>query len=162
MKIRTARPSDAAAITDIYNHYIRDTIITFETTELRAEEMQSRVETVLKTHDWIVAESADGVLMGYAYFGTFKVRAAYGGTVESSVYLSPDATGKGLGRLLYTELLKRAKAADFRQVIGVLSVPNTVSEQLHASFGFKLVGLLQAVGRKFEQDIDVAYWQLTL
>lgn len=161
MEIRQVIDGDVGVITALYNTYVRDTLVSFETEPVEPSTMLDRIHRKLVKYEWLVAYEADEFL-GYAYFGEFRGRAAYDGTVEASVYLSDAAVGRGVASTLYGELIHRAKTAGFRQVIGVITVPNEKSEALHQRMGFELVGVLRGVGRKFEQDADVALWQLSL
>ena len=159
--LRAATTDDAEAIARIYNHYVRETIITFETEPVGAAEMARRIGSVGAKYDWLVAE-ADGELAGYAYYGQFRTRAAYDHTVESTVYVAHDGMGKGVGKALYTELLRAARRRGYREVIGVIALPNPASLALHAAMGFVEVGLLGRVGFKFGEYIDVGLWQVSL
>ena len=159
--LRAATADDAEAISRIYNHYVRETIITFETEPVGVAEMARRIGSVGAKYDWLVAE-ADGALAGYAYYGQFRTRAAYDHTVESTVYVAHDGMGKGVGKALYTELLRAARRRGYREVIGVIALPNPASLALHAALGFVEVGLLPRVGFKFGEYIDVGLWQVSL
>lgn len=161
MEIRRVIDGDVDAITALYNTYVRETLVSFETEVIETSTMLERIHSKLVRYEWLVAYEGDEFL-GYAYFGQFRGRAAYDGTVEASVYLSDAAVGRGVASTLYGELIQRAKTAGFRQVIGVITVPNDKSEALHQRMGFESVGVLRGVGRKFEQDADVALWQLSL
>ena len=159
--IRRAAPADAGAIAAIYNRYVEDTEVSFETEPVPVAEMAQRIADRLARYDWIVAER-QGHLIGYAYYGQFRTRAAYDHVVESTVYLAEDAVGLGLGRRLYTDLIASAQGKGFREIIGVIALPNDASEQLHERMGFVLVGRLPKVGHKFGRYIDVSYWQWSL
>lgn len=161
MHIRQATLGDAAALAAIYNHYIHQTIITFETDAVDAQEMATRIQEKLAHHDWLVGE-VDGVIVGYAYYGTFRPRRAYAHSVESTVYLDPAHTGQGYGYQLYTHLLASARARAYRELIGVIALPNPASLRLHARVGFHEVGVLQRVGHKLGRYVDVAIWQKSL
>ena len=160
MKIRATNPSDAGKIADIYNHYVRHTTITFEEEQVSSEQMALRIEKVTRSGlPWLVAEEDDEIL-GYAYAGQWHERSAYRYTVEPSVYLSPDAVGRGLGRLLYRQLLEDLRQKGIKNVMGVIALPNDQSVGLHESFGFEKVGEFSDVGFKFGKWISVGYWQL--
>lgn len=161
MKIRRVTAADVAAITALYNRFVRDTVVSFETEAVTPVQMQARVDAVLSRHDWLVAEEA-GELCGYAYYSAFREREAYRGTVESTIYLAEQAVGRGLASALYGALLQRAAEQGYREVIGVITVPNERSEALHRRLGFERVGVLRRVGRKFGRDADVALWQRRL
>lgn len=157
--IRNATPKDASAICAIYNHYVLNTIVTFEETPVSLEEMRQRMQSTLEKWPWIVYEQ-DGQIMGYAYATAWKLRSAYKQTLESTVYLASNVGGKGIGTTLYQELLDRLRVLNMHAVIGGISLPNAASVALHEKLGFKKVGQLKEVGNKFNQWIDVGYWEL--
>ena len=160
--IRTAAASDAAQIAPIYNHYIAATCVTFETDPVTVEDMAQRIrETLDLPLPWLVLE-AGGRIGGYAYASKWKGRCAYRFSVEATIYLDPDWTGKGLGVELYSALIDAIKAASMRSVIGGIALPNDASIKLHERLGFKKVGHFEKVGFKHEQWVDVGYWQLQL
>jgi phosphinothricin acetyltransferase len=156
--IRQARASDAEAIAAIYNGYVESTIISFETEPVPVAEMAKRIQDRLARYDWLVAERK-GRLIGYAYYGQFRTRAAYDHVVESTVYVAEDAARLGIGQRLYADMIASAQAKGFREIIGVIALPNDASEQLHARMGFVPVGRLPRVGYKFGRYIDVSFWQ---
>lgn len=162
MQIRPATLADAQAIADIYNPYIRDTTITFEYDSVTAEDMAARIGKTQKTFDWLVLEDDAGKLLGYAYYGKFRERKAYDGTVETSIYFDKTAIGKGYGRVLYTALLEAIRVRGFREVIGCLALPNEPSIALHEKMGFAKVGYFPGTGYKFGRYVDVGFWQLSL
>ncbi len=162
MHIRAAVRADADAVTRIYNHYVRETIVTFESTELEVDEMARRIDaTVNSGLPWIVAEEG-GSLVGYACASKWKNRHAYRYSVESTIYLDPAVTRRGIGRRLYGALLEQIRDCGMHVVIGVISLPNPASAGLHEALGFRKVGEFQEVGYKLDRWIDVGYWQLTL
>lgn len=159
--IRQATVSDAQGCSDIYNWYVLHSLATFETVAVDAESMRQRIEEKLRLHDWLVGEM-DGQIAGYAYFGSFRPRAAYRHTVESTIYLSQNAQGKGFGKILYSALIESAAAKGFREMIGVIALPNRSSVALHERLGFREAGVLRSVGHKCDRFIDVALWQKAL
>lgn len=162
MVIREVRPEDAPYITEIYNHYIVSSAISFEEQPVTGDEIQQRIDQVLNAgFPWLVVMENE-TLVGYAYTNHWKTRSAYRFTVESSVYLSPHHTGKGLGKMLYLELFSRLRASSFANVIGVIALPNSASIRLHESLGFKKVGEFPNIGVKFGEKRSVGYWQLEL
>ena len=161
MQIRQATAGDAERIAEIYNRYVLNAIVTFETSVVSPPEMTKRIQEKLVSHDWLVGEANQEVI-GYAYYGPFRTRAAYNHTVESTVYLSQECTGKGFGRALYTQLFESVKDHGFREVIGVIALPNPQSIALHRAMGFAEVGVLKRVGYKFGRYIDVGLWQLSI
>ena len=160
--LRDAMPGDAPAIAAIYNVHVRGTTATFEIDEVDAGAMQRRIADVQERGlPWLVAD-VDGSVVGYAYAGPWKPRAAYARTVETSIYLDANACGRGLGRRLYAALLERLRAHGVHVAIGGISLPNPVSVGLHEALGFHHVGVFREVGHKFGDWIDVGYWQLRL
>jgi phosphinothricin acetyltransferase len=157
--IRTATPSDAAEIAAIYNWYVAHTVITFEVDPVSAAEMSDRIASVLAAHEWLVLER-DGDLLGYAYAGRFRERAAYRHATESTIYLRHGLEGKGLGEPLYSELIRRTFARGYRHLVGAIALPNEPSVRLHERLGFVKAGRLVRIGRKFDRWIDVGNWQL--
>jgi L-amino acid N-acyltransferase YncA len=161
MNIRKATPADAAAIIGIYNYYVLNTPITFETAVVSLEEMQNRIREKCSQFDWIVGE-IDGKVIGYSYFGKFRERPAYNGTVESTIILDRTCIGRGFGRQLYSRLIESAGGLGFHQMIAVIALPNPESTGLHAKLGFQQAGILKNVGYKFGNYIDIGLWQKSL
>ena len=154
--IRPAIDADIGAITTIYAHHVLNGTGTFETTPPNEEDMAGRRRDVLaKGLPYLVAEDASGVL-GFAYCNWFKPRPAYRFSAEDSIYLAPQAQGKGLGRLLLTELMAQAERAGVRKLIAVIGdSANAGSIGLHQACGFSQVGILSACGWKFNRWLDV-------
>jgi phosphinothricin acetyltransferase len=159
--IRDARDDDAAAVAAIYDRYVAETVITFEEEPVGAEGMLERMRGIRAKYAWIVAEE-EGQVIGYAYYGPFRTRSAYRFSAESTVYLAPQAQGRGLGTALYQEIIARAKASGIHALIGGVALPNPASEALHAKLGFRRVATFEAVGFKFGRWIDVGFWELLL
>ncbi|MEK6806146.1 MAG: arsinothricin resistance N-acetyltransferase ArsN1 family B [Pseudomonadota bacterium] len=159
--IRPAVASDAAALAALYNPYIEKTVITFEEQPITPVEMAQRVEEVRAASlPWLVVE-AGGPIAGYAYASKWKGRCAYRYSVESTVYLDAQQTGKGLGTQLYRALLDELLRQKIHAVIGGIALPNEASVKLHERLGFKKVAHFPEVGFKFGRWVDVGYWQLT-
>jgi L-amino acid N-acyltransferase YncA len=159
--IRPANASDAADIVAIYNHYVATTTISFEENPVAVQEMAQRIADVSAKLPWFVCEE-DGRVVGYAYATPWRVRAAYRFSVESSVYVSPDHPRRGIGARLYRALLDDLRRRGIRAVIGGIAQPNIASVALHEAFGFEKVAHFKQVGRKFDQWLDVGYWELLL
>ena len=159
--IRQAEERDAYQISEIYNHYILHTKITFETEAVSIEEMAERIRGKISKYDWFVAED-DGVIAGYAYYGEFRARAAYHHTVESTVYVAQSMMRKGIGSALYDRLIESAGKKGFREMIGVIALPNEGSVALHGKKGFQEVGVFRGIGCKFGEYIDVIFMQKSL
>jgi phosphinothricin acetyltransferase len=156
--IRPPRPADATAICRIYNHFVKETIVTFATEETSTEQMAIEVTATCEKFPWLVWEE-DGRVLGYALASEWKSRCAYQFSVETTIYLDPAAAGRGIGTLLYGDLLDRVAAAGHHSALGGIALPNPASVALHEKLGFLKVGHLKEVGRKFDQWIDVGYWQ---
>jgi len=160
--IRPAQPADAAAIARIYNHYIQNTIITFEEEPVAASEMAVRLAAVSSVSlPWLLVESS-GQVAGFAYASPWKSRSGYRYSVESTIYLDPARSGFGLGTLLYAALLDDLRQRPLHLVVGGIALPNAASVRLHEKLGFRKVAHFSQVGFKFGRWIDVGYWQLTL
>jgi L-amino acid N-acyltransferase YncA len=160
--IRPAAASDAEVIAQIYNHYILHTVVTFEEVVVTAGEMAKRIKTVQDNSlPWLVYE-LDGQVVGYAYAGTWNARSAYRFAVECTVYLDHAATKRGLGTALYDVLFAVLRSKKLHTVIGGIALPNAASVALHEKFGMTKAAHFKAVGFKFEQWIDVGYWQVML
>ncbi|MGS0741494.1 arsinothricin resistance N-acetyltransferase ArsN1 family B [Glaciimonas sp. GG7] len=163
--IRTATPGDAAAICRIYNPYVLHSNISFETEIVTPSDMAQRITDITATFPWLVCvkDCAEGEqIHGYAYATKWRARAAYAHAVESSVYLSDAAAGKGLGMMLYRALLAELRKSSVHTVIGGIALPNPASVALHEKMGFEKVGVFREVGRKSATWLDVGYWQLVL
>ena len=160
--IRNVKMSDAKNITEIYNYYIENTVITFQTDLLSVEETEKKIEELLlKGFPYIVYEENNEVI-GYAYAGVWRDRKAYEITLETSIYLDQSKIKKGIGRQLYKELIERSRQIGVHSLIGVVSVPNEGSKKLHLEFGFELLGTFKEVGQKFNKYVSVEFWQLML
>jgi phosphinothricin acetyltransferase len=159
--IRIATALDAKSIAGIYNHYVENTVIRFEEANVTAEEMARRIADIGGRYPWLVYERGDEVL-GYAYGGRFAARSAYRLTAEATVYVAQGAKRSGIGTELYRELIGRLRAQRLHSVLGIIALPNDASVRLHEKCGFSKVGEFKDVGWKFDQWIDVGYWQLLL
>ena len=167
--IRDAVPAeDAERLCEIYNHYVLTDTATFEIEPISAQVMAQRVTASQQAGlPWLVATDVLGVI-GYAYASPFHERAAYAHTVTASVYLDRAERGRGTGTALYRELLRRLGGiadgphAPIRSVVALIALPNDPSVGLHEAVGFVKKGQLDGVGHKFNQGLDVGYWQATL
>ena len=162
MSIRMATAEDAAAVAAIYNPYVADTCITFETEPVQAAGMAARITEVLDAGlPWLLAADAAGAA-GFAYASKWKGRCAYRFSVESTVYLHRGHTGRGIGRALYGRLLEEIRARRMHAVIGGIALPNAASIALHERLGFRKVAHFEQVGYKQDRWVDVGYWQLLI
>lgn len=160
--IRNVRKEDIAAIAAIYNGYIADTCITFETEPVSAEEMGKRIQSFTeKGYPCLVCEE-NGKVAGYCYAHAWKEKQAYSRTAETTVYLHPDSKGRGMGRQLMTALVDSCRQKGLHVLIACITVPNEASVRLHESLGFRQVSRFNEVGQKFGRWLDVYDFQLTL
>lgn len=157
--IRDCSIQDAPRITEIYNHYIQNTVISFEENPVTKEIILQRIIDITQSLPWIGYED-NGTLIGYAYASPWKSRAAYRHSVEASIYLDQDSVGKGIGTLLFQALIDRLKNLDIHCIIGGVALPNDASVALLEKSGFEKVAHFKEVGQKLNQWVDVAYWQL--
>lgn len=160
--IRAATPDDAARIAAIYAHHVAHGTATFDTVPMSAEAMADKIVGITaRKCPFLVAEN-DGRVVGYAYAAPFRDRPAYAGTVEDSIYLDPDSTGRGIGKALLLALIDACEAAGFRQMIAVAGGGEPASVALHAACGFSHAGTMRSVGRKFGRWLDTVYMQRPL
>lgn len=163
--IRLATIDDVAAILEISNHYARTTPANFA---VEPEPLDMWLQSFDATHEmypWLVAMSADeqsGAIIGFAKASPWKGRCAYTFAAETSVYIAPDACGRGVGRALYDRLFATLRAQGYRTLLAGITLPNEASVRLHEDMGMKRVALLERVGWKFDRWHDVGYWQVHL
>jgi phosphinothricin acetyltransferase len=165
VQVRPGVEGDLAALTDLYNHYVRETAITFDTETFTPEERRP----------WLLSHPEDGPyrlmvatdtdsprILGYATSSPFRPKAAYGTSVEVTVYVAPDAGRRGVGTLLYKALFEALSGEDLHRAYAGIAQPNEASARLHEHFGFRYVGTYREVGRKFERYWDVAWYEKEL
>ncbi len=161
--IRTVLDKDADSIVEIYNYYISETVITFEEETITAEEMLTRISKIQADNlPWLVAEDESGQVIGYAYASQWRERFSYRFSVEVTVYLSAEHSDKGIGSRLYDVLFSELKLRSIHTVIGGITLPNPASVGIHEKFGMVQVAHFKEVGYKFNQWLDVGYWQGSL
>ncbi|WP_206057205.1 arsinothricin resistance N-acetyltransferase ArsN1 family B [Nitratireductor sp. XY-223] len=159
--IRNATTGDAPGIRDIYAPIVEKTVISFEEAVPSVEDMARRIEDSLRTHSFLVAER-NGAVIGYAYGGRHRERAAYRKSADVSAYVAEAARGQGVGRLLYTQLLGVLARGGFHAAFAGIALPNPASVGLHEAVGFEPVGIYKEVGFKFGEWHDVGWWQRIL
>lgn len=147
--IRNVGKEDIPAICEIYNYYVKHTIITFEEEEVGVKEMEYRIGQNTK-YPWIVFE-VKGNVIGYAYASLWKGRSAYRFSAESTMYLDQQYAGRGIGSKLYESLISELKKNEVHSLIGGIALPNEASIALHEKFGFKKGAHFKEVGRKFDR-----------
>ncbi|HBF80520.1 MAG TPA: GNAT family N-acetyltransferase [Streptomyces sp.] len=176
VQVKPGVETDLAALTDLYNHYVRETALTFDTDAFTPEErlpwLRSHPED--GPHRLLVAwETAGGPdagtgtgaasrIVGYATSSPFRAKAAYSTSVEVSVYCAPEAVGRGIGTLLYQALFEALADEDVHRAYAGIAQPNEPSVRLHAAFGFRHVGTYVEVGRKFGRFWDVSWYERPL
>ena len=169
VQVRPGVEGDLGALTDLYNHYVRETSITFDTAAFTPEDRRP----------WLLSHPEDGPyrlmvatdtqstgtsqrLLGYATSSPFRAKPAYATSVEVTVYLTPDAGGRGIGTLLYKALFEALAGEDVHRAYAGIAQPNEASTRLHERFGFRHVGTYREVGRKFGRYWDVAWFEKDL
>jgi phosphinothricin acetyltransferase len=161
--IRPAVPADLKAVTEIFTYYVSQTVITFEQTPPTVAEWQRRLDDLVGRGLPFLVADLNGDVAGYAYAGPWRPKPAYRHTVENSIYLAPDQTGRGLGGALLGALLTRCAQAGMRQMIAVIAdTGNDASIALHKRFGFAHAGRLTGVGYKHGRSIDTVLMQRAL
>jgi len=162
--VREAVDRDFPDVREIYNHYVANSTVTFDESPWTLTALRSKHARVRELgYPFLVAESPNGVVLGFAYVYPWKEKAAYRFTVENSIYLGPASTGKGLGTALMSELLERARAAGVKEVIAVIADRGAeASIGLHERFGFETTGSMGRVGFKFGRWLGVVMMQKSL
>lgn len=159
--IRLATPADADACLEIYRPLIEETAVSFETEVPSPEAFSQRVALTLRTHPWIVVE-VDGGVVGYAYAGRHRARAAYQWSAEVSLYVDDAFRRRGLGSVLYGRLFDALRVQGFANAYAGITLPNAESVGFHESMGFTPVGTYRRIGYKFGRWHDTGWWQLRL
>lgn len=161
--IRASTDADLSAITAIYAWNVLNGLGTFEEVPPDEAEMGRRRAAFLdRGLPYLVAE-LDGEVLGYCYAGPFRLRAAYRYTVEDSVYVSPKAVGKGVGRALLEALIASCESLGLRQMCAVIGdSENSASIGLHAALGFEKKGVFPSMGHKFGRWVDLVWMQRSL
>ena len=161
MIIRLARDSDCTAIAEIYDHYVKSTIVSFEYIAPDADEMASRMRDVMQVYPWLVAEE-NGLVLAYAYGSPHRARRAYRWSCDVSVYAHHNHHRRGVGRTLYQALLALLKEQGFANAFAGIALPNDPSIGLHEALGFHKIGIFEKVGHKFDSWHDVGWWSCAL
>ena len=155
-RVRPALPADIRAINAIYNHYVRTSTCTWHLTEETDEGRAAWLRQRGPAHPALVIEG-DGKVLGWGSISTYNTRQGWSATVEDSIFIDHTQHGKGLGKQMLQELLRRAEAIGHTSVIARISGEQTPSLRLHASLGFEQAGVLRGVGHKFGQKLDCVY-----
>lgn len=166
VQVNSGNEDDLTALTDIYNHYVRETPITFDITPLTPDERRPWLLSHPEDgpHRLLVARvpGPAGGILGYATSSAFRPKAAYATSVETSIYLAPGAGGRGIGTLLYERLFGLLADEDVHRAYAGIALPNEASIRIHERFGFRRIGVYEEVGRKFGRYHDVAWFERRL
>ncbi|GGY22539.1 GNAT family N-acetyltransferase [Streptomyces djakartensis] len=165
VQVRPGVERDLTALTDLYNHYVRETAITFDT----------EIFTPEARRPWLLSHPEDGPyrlmvaadpesqeILGYATSSPFRPKPAYATSVETTVYVAPRAGRRGVGTLLCKALFEALSSEDLHRAYAGVALPNEASVRLHERFGFQHVGTYREVGRKFGRYWDVAWYEKPL
>ncbi|CAL9542852.1 Phosphinothricin N-acetyltransferase [Streptomyces sp. enrichment culture] len=169
VQVRPGVEGDLGALTDLYNHYVSETAVTFDT----------RVFTPRERRPWLLSHPVDGPhrlmvatdtdtgtdaqrILGYATSSPLRPKPAYATSVETTVYVAPGAGRRGIGTLLYESLFAALAGEDVHRAYAGIAQPNEASVRLHERFGFRYVGTYREVGRKFGRYWDVAWYEKEL
>lgn len=158
--IRPSREADLERLTEIYNYYIINTPITFDLEPFSVDQRREwhREHTSSGLHQLLVAEESRAVV-GYVTSSRFRPKDAYLTSVETSIYVAPEAKGKGIGTQLYAALFAALAQEDVHRAYAGITLPNPASIAIHKKFGFQSIGVYHEVGRKFEKYWDVEWFE---
>ena len=163
VRVRRATLDDLPALTDIYNHYIVETPVTFDLAPLEPDDRREWFDAHQGSLRYqLMVADAGGVIAGYATTSRWRPKAAYERTVESTVYCRHGYTGRGIGRCLYAALFDAIAGTDVHRVVAGVTLPNPSSIALHERFGFTSVGVFREVGYKFGRYWDVGWFERPL
>lgn len=164
-EIRTVTLEDAPQLLAIYSYYVENTAITFEYESPTLEEFRSRIANTLKKYPYLCISQGDKIL-GYAYAGPFRTRAAYQWAAEMTIYLAPDAQKRGLGREIYESLEQRLREMGILNLYACIGYPISEDEyltansaQFHEHMGYKKVGEFHSCGYKCGHWYDMIYME---
>jgi len=161
-RLRLAEPGDAAQIATIYAPFCLETAVSFETTAPDEAAMRERISTLTQRYPWLVAVSGTGDVLGYAYAGKHRERAAYRWSVDFTAYLVPEEKRRGIGTELYRALVRICQSLGYYRAFAGITLPNEASIRLHEKIGFLPIGVYRRVGFKLGKWHDVGWWSLDL
>lgn len=163
LELRPATPDDLPAIGAVYAHHVLHGLASFETEPPTADEMRRRYDALASGGFPYLVAAAGAQVLGYAYAGPYRARPAYRFTVEDSIYVAPDAAGRGVGRALLSKLVSECEQRGYRQMLAVIGDSgNAASIGLHRACGFEMKCVLDAVGFKFGRWVDSVIMQRAL
>lgn len=161
--VRAADEGDLPSVAAIYTHYVLKTTVTFNTSVRTPVEWQQRfAERVVAGAQVMLVAELDGRVAGYVETSRFRSPDAYDASVETTIYVAPDAGGHGVGSALYTRLFELLAARDLHRAYAVIALPNDASVAFHERFGFVHRGTLTEAGHKFGRWLDVAFYEKAL
>jgi len=161
-RLRLVAADYAAQISRIYAPFCRETAVSFETVAPDEATVRIRISNVSDRYPWLVAVSETGSVLGYAYAGKHRERAAYQWSVDFTAYLAPAAQGQGIGTDLYMALAAICRSLGYCRAFAGITLPNPASVGLHEKIGFRPIGVYRRVGFKLGQWHDVGWWGMDL
>jgi len=159
--IRPVKPSDSVEIAAIYNEYVLNTTISFETDAISVPDMVARIENISCRYPYYVCETG-GCVCGYCYAHPWKERAAYRHTLETTIYINRNSRHAGIGRMLMNKLIEDCRNLGFIALVACITADNTDSISMHSRLGFSQVSHFKNVGLKFGKKLDVIDMELLL
>ena len=163
MILRDATPADLSEITRIYADSVTNGTASYELLAPNEEEMAVRMTLITgQSYPYLAAVADDGSLLGYAYASAFRTRPAYRWLVEDSIYLSPEARGRGVGSALLQTLIGRCETLGFRQMVAVIGGAHPASIAVHEKAGFTSAGTITGSGHKLGRWLDTVFMQRPL
>lgn len=161
IQVRTVTLNDVQELLDIYSYYVLNTTITFEYDTPSINEFTQRIQKITQKYPYLVA-TLDDEIIGYAYATSYKERAAYDWSVETTVYVKETYQGIGVGKALYTHLEHALKEMNIVNMFACITYPNPKSIEFHTKFGFEQVGHFHKVGYKFNEWRDIVWMQKSI
>jgi len=162
-QVRPALPDDIPAVHAIYSHHVLQGLASFEEQPPSAAELRRRYDEVVSQKLPYLVADFGGTVAGYGYCAPYRTRSAYRYALEDSVYVHPDAQGRGVGRALLAALIRQCEALGYRQLIAVIGdSAHAASIGLHEAQGFLRVGILRSVGFKLGRWVDSVIMQRPL
>lgn len=157
--IRAATVQDAKAIAQIWNPWIRDSIVTFNPVEKSTQDIEHMIETRQASGHAVLLSCDNQALQGFVTYSQFRAGSGYSSCMEHTIILARASHGKGIGRALMTAIEAHAKAAGAHQMIGGISAENTIARAFHAEIGYREIATIPEAGRKFGRFIDLVLMQ---